>query len=101
MTTLLEKLFGVPVTDAEQREAIDAHIRLRGVAGLRSALGDNISHVTQKSGALLSAQAIFLVVDTYGADHGWPRTAVVVSIGTMVLAALLVLLNLRTVYLGV
>jgi hypothetical protein len=101
MPTLLERLFGVPVTRQEQREAIDAHLNLRGAAGLRSALSDNISHVTQKSGALLSAQAIFLVVDTYGGDHGWAREAVIVSIVTMVLAALIVMVNLRTVYLGV
>lgn len=100
MTTLLEKLLGAPFTAAEQREAVDAHIRLRGPAALHNALVDNISHVTQKSGALLSAQAIFLVVDTYGGDHGWPRESVVVSIVTMVFAALLVMINLRTVYLG-
>jgi hypothetical protein len=101
MPSLLERLFGVPVTETEQREALDAHVRLRGVAWVGSALSDNISHVTQKSGALLSAQAIFLVVDTYGGEHGWPRQAVIVSIVTIVLAALLIMINLRTVYLGV
>ena len=98
MATLLERLLGVPFTHARRREEIESHLRFRNPSDMRATMSENLSHITQKSGALLAAQAIFIVVDTYGIDHGWPRTAMVVSILTQILAALLVMLNLRTVY---
>ncbi len=98
MPTALERLFGVPFSRAGQRAAIESHLRFRAAGDLRATLAENISHITQKSGALLAAQAIFIVVDTYGIDHGWPRLAVLVSVVALVLAALLVMMNLHSVY---
>jgi hypothetical protein len=97
--SLLERLLGSPLSLARQREEIVSHLRFRAPEDLRLSLTDGVSHITQKSGALLAAQAIFLVVDTYGIDHGWPQLAVLVSILTLVAAALLVMANLRSVYL--
>src|SRR5258708_23941445 len=98
MASALDRLFILPFSDARLREAIDTHLRFRSADAIRATLSENNSHITQKSGALLAAQAIFIVVDTYGIDHGWPRPAMVISILTQILAALLVMLNLRTVY---
>jgi hypothetical protein len=88
----------MPLTRARLREEIESHLRFRDISYLRAIMNESLSHIMQKSGALLAAQAIFIVVDTYGIDHGWPRSAMVVSILTQILAALLVMLNLRTVY---
>ena len=98
MATVLERLLGVPFTHARRREEIESHLRFRDTAAIRATMSENLSHITQKSGALLAAQAIFIVVDTYGIDHGWPRSAMLISILTQILAALIVMLNLRTVY---
>jgi hypothetical protein len=97
--SVLERLLGSPLSTARQREEIVSHLRFRDPDDLRISLMDGVSHITQKSGALLAAQAIFLVVDTYGMDHGWPQLAVLVSILTLVAAAMLVMANLRSVYL--
>ena len=99
MASVFERLLGVPLTHARRREEIENHLRFRDPSDMRATMSENLSHITQKSGALLAAQAIFIVVDTYGIDHGWPRSAMVISILTQLLAALLVMLNLRTVYL--
>jgi hypothetical protein len=56
---------------------------------------DAAQHNTAKSSGLLAAQAIFLVVDTFALDHGWPRLPVLLSLLVMLAAALLVMTNLR------
>jgi hypothetical protein len=98
MTSVLERLFLLPFTEARLRAAIDSHLRFRSADAIRATLSENNSHITQKSGALLAAQAIFLVVDTYGLDHGWPRIAVLVSVVSLILSTLILMINLRTVY---
>jgi hypothetical protein len=96
----LERFLGVPPSLARQREEVENHLRFRSVADMRATMSENLSHITQKSGALLGAQAIFLVVDTYGMDHGWPHAAVLISLLTLVVAALLIMSNLKSVYMG-
>jgi len=98
MASALDRLFVLPFTDARLRAAIDSHLRFRSADAIRATLSENNSHITQKSGALLAAQAIFIVVDTYGLDHGWPRIAVLVSVVSLILSALILMINLRTVY---
>jgi hypothetical protein len=100
MASVLDRLFVLPFSDARLREAIDSHLRFRTPDAIRATLSENNSHITQKSGALLAAQAIFIVVDTYGMDHGWPRAAVLVSVVALVLSALIIMINLRTVYMA-
>ena len=99
MASVLDILLGAPITKARQHEQLEVHLRFRTPESLRLTLYDNIAHNTQKSGALLAAQAIFIVVDTYGVDHGWPRGPVLVSIFALILSALLVMINLRSIYL--
>ena len=100
MASVLDRLFVLPFSDARLREAIESHLRFRTVDAIRETLSENNSHITQKSGALLAAQAIFLVVDTYGLDHGWPRLAVLVSVVALIVSALILMVNLRTVYMA-
>jgi hypothetical protein len=53
-------------------------------------------HNTEKSGALLAAQAIFVVVDTFALDHGWARYPIVASMLILLLGAMTVMANLRS-----
>ncbi len=101
MASLIDRLYFLPFSDAKLRAEIEKTLQFRSADVVRETLSENISHITQKSGALLAAQAIFIVVDTYGIDHSWPRAALVVSVTALVLSALILLLNLRTVYLDV
>jgi hypothetical protein len=87
------------MSDAELRDEITATLKFRDAGELRAEISEQLSHLTQKAGALLAAQAIFLVVDTWGVDHNWPRIAVMVSIASLVAAALIVLTLLRSIYL--
>lgn len=98
MASAFDRLFVLPFSEAEVRAAIESHLRFRSADTIRATLNENNSHITQKSGALLAAQAIFLVVDTYGLDHGWPHIAVLISIVALILSALILMINLRTVY---
>src|SRR5277367_4682440 len=53
------------------------------------------SHNTEKSGALLGAQGIFVVVDIFAIDHGWPRAAILASLLLLLAGSLVVMTNLR------
>lgn len=87
------------MTTEELRREIRATLRFRDADIMRSEISEHLSHLTQKAGALLAAQAIFIVVDTWGMEHHWPRIAVLVSIISLVIAALIVLTLLRSIYL--
>lgn len=93
-----EWLAGGPISSARMSEELARHLRFRDPSTVRSEVVDYLSHLTQKSGALLAAQAIFIVVETYGIDHGWPKFVVMVSVLALVVAVLIVLTNLRSVY---
>src|ERR1044072_6046611 len=100
MASVFERLLGVPFTHARRREEIESHLRFRHSSDLRAVISETLSHSTQKSGALLAAQAIFIVVDTYGIEHGWPQAAGLTSTLMLVIAALIVMTNLRTTYIA-
>ena len=80
------------------RSEIANGLRHRGAATIRADISDNLAHLTQKAGALLAAQAIFIVVVTWGTEHGWPRTMALICVLLLVVAALLVLTLLRSIY---
>jgi len=82
----------------ELRAEVKATLRHRDAQGVRAEVSEHLSHLTQKAGALLSAQAIFLVVDTWGMEHNWSRIAVLISVISLVIAALIVLTLLRSLY---
>ncbi len=100
MASLFEKIVGLPLSASRQREEIALYLRFRDPSTMREVVNENLSHITQKSGALLAAQAIFIVVDTYGIEHGWPRMAVLTSTLMLVLSALIVMTNLRSTFMA-
>jgi hypothetical protein len=100
MASLFEQIIGIPVSRERQKEEIRQYLRFRPAETMRVVMSENLSHITQKSGALLAAQAIFIVVDTFGLEHGWPPLAVSISTFLLVLSALIVMTNLRTTYLA-
>ena len=97
--SLLERAIGVPLSRARRKQEIEDHLKYRDAQSYRAIVSENVSHLTQKSGALLAAQAIFLVFQSYGIDHGWSRIMVLVSMLMLMFAAMLVMSNLRSVWL--
>src|ERR1700685_416168 len=92
---LLSFIFGVPF-GAEDRAGVLAE--MRGNRSKESAIElfrDGASHNTAKSGALLGAQGIFVVVDIFAIDHGWPKEIILASLLLMLAGSLLVMANLR------
>lgn len=100
MRTMLEIILGIPVSKTRVRSEAELFVRYRDVHAMRTVMNDNITHLTGKSGALLQAQGIFVVVGTYALDRGWPPLLVLSSILLLIIAALAVMTNLRTVYIG-
>ncbi len=53
-----------------------------------------VQHHTHKSGALLGAQGIFVVVGTYALDHGWPKAVALSAILLLLAGSLLIMSTL-------
>jgi hypothetical protein len=93
--SLLAHILGVPMS-AEEREAV--FIRTKQQRSPEEALmffRDGAQHNTAKSGALLGAQGIFVVVDIFALDHGWPKNLVLTAMLILLVASLIVMVNLR------
>jgi hypothetical protein len=101
MRRLLEILLGVPVSKARLRAEAELFVRARDVHAVRAMLNEKIAHMTGKSGALLQAQGIFVVVATYALDKGWPPYLALSSMLLLIVAALALMTNLRTVFIGI
>jgi hypothetical protein len=82
------------------RAEVENFVRVRDVHAMRATLNENLSHLTGKSGALLQAQGIFIVVATYALDQGWPRALALSSLLLLIVSALAVMTNLRSVFIG-
>jgi hypothetical protein len=100
MPGLLASLMGVPATEAQVRGEVAKFVKTRDVHTMRDVMNDNLAHMTSKSGALLQAQGIFIAVATYLLSQGWPRYLSLISIFLLTIAALALLANLRTVFIG-
>ena len=91
-----EAALGVPLT-AAGRDAdysrltagLDDHAALQRVSGA-------VTHITEKAGALLAAQGMFLVVAIFAVDRGWPRGFCVPAVLLLLGAALIVTSTLRS-----
>ena len=89
-------VFGIPGTAEERETALrnivgdlnprEAAERLRGAA----------QHNTEKAGALLAAQGIFTVADTFALDHGWPQLPILASLGCLIAGSFLAMSILRS-----
>ena len=100
MHKFMDFVFGVPVSRARLRAEVETFVRVRDVHTMRSILNEGLSHLTGKSGALLQAQGIFIVVATYALDQGWQRYLALSSLLLLIVAALAVMTNLRSVFIG-
>ncbi|HXC56743.1 MAG TPA: hypothetical protein VNU97_15705 [Rhizomicrobium sp.] len=92
---LVWRVLGVPVTAAEKTALLAVMIGGRSREAALDFMRDGASHNTEKSGALLAAQAIFVVVGTFALDHGWPRYPVVGSMLLLLAGAMTVMANLK------
>jgi hypothetical protein len=88
------------VGEREVRAQVKAFIRLRDVHAVRAVMSENLAHITSKSGALLQAQGLFVVVATFLLTRGWTRAFALVAIVLLTVSALAILTNLRTVLIG-
>lgn len=100
MRRVLEILFGVPVSKPRVRAEVERFAQARDVHAMRAVMNDNLAHLTGKSGALLQAQGIFVVVATYALDKGWPRYVTLSAVLLLIAAALAVMTNLRSIFIG-
>jgi hypothetical protein len=101
MRRLFDIFLGVPASEARIRAEAEVFVQARGVHAVRRMLNEQIAHMTGKSGALLQAQGIFVVVATYALDKGWPAYLALSSMLLLIVAALAVMTNLRTVFIGI
>ena len=93
--SLLSRILGAPLSP-EDRDAVFARVaqqvpRENVLEFFRS----GAEHNTAKSGALLGAQGIFVVVDVFALDHSWPKGPVLAAMFVMLLGSLIVMVNLR------
>jgi len=94
-----KKLIGFGAMSEDMlRNELKTGLRFRDAAIIRADVSDNLAHLTQKAGALLAAQAIFIVVVSWGTENGWPRVMSLISVLLLVFAALRALTLLRSVY---
>src|SRR5207245_2482694 len=70
---------------------VDGRIGAAAVDFVRS----DVTHNTEKSGALLAAQAIFLVVDIFAMEQGWSQPLLIASMLLLLACCLLVMANLK------
>ena len=96
MRRLLWLIFGVPYSRDDIDKVYATMIGARTQESTFDFLRSSASHNTEKSGALLGAQGIFVVVDIFAVDHGWPRTAVLASLLLLLAGSLVVMTNLRS-----
>jgi hypothetical protein len=95
MMRLLEILLGVPLTSEGRDRTFNAMAGDRSVQDTADFLRWGAGHNTEKSGALLGAQAIFVVVDTFVLERGWPKGPTLASLFLLLAAALVLMTNLR------
>jgi hypothetical protein len=100
MRSLLERILGVPVARDRVRAEVETFAKARDIHAIRTVMNENLAHLTGKSGALLQAQGIFIVVATYAIDRGWPRPLALSSVLLLIGSALAVMTNLRSLFIG-
>jgi hypothetical protein len=93
---LLWLIFGVPFRAGDIEKVYVTMVGGRTPEDTFDFLRASASHNTEKSGALLGAQGIFVVVDIFAIDHGWPRGAILASLLLLLAGSLVVMTNLRS-----
>jgi hypothetical protein len=93
---LLELLLGVPLTHEDRRAGLEKMVGDSSPLEAAEILRWSAGHNTEKSGALLGAQAIFVVVDTFVLEQDWPKSVVLAALFLVLAAALILMTNLRS-----
>jgi hypothetical protein len=96
MSRLIGWLFGTPGTPEERENAFMAVTGSLDAAVATERLRNGVQHNTEKAGALLAAQGIFIVADTFALDHGWPKMPILTSMVLLIVGAFLVMSILRS-----
>jgi hypothetical protein len=92
---LLWRLFGVPFSERERETVFKRMLDGRTGAAAVDFVRSDVTHNTEKSGALLAAQAIFLVVDLFALDQGWSKPLLTSALLVLLVCCVLALSNLR------
>ena len=95
VSRLAWRILGIPLTAADRATLLQSMIGGRSPSDALDFMRAGASHNTEKSGALLSAQAIFVVVDIFALDHGWPNRTIIASMLALLLGAMIVMANLK------
>ena len=96
MPGLIGRFLGIPISAEDNDQAF------RNVVGDRKAqeavalILSGVMHNTEKAGALLAAQGIFVVAGIFTLDHGWPRLPVVAAMLLLLVGAMLAMSMLRS-----
>jgi hypothetical protein len=92
----LSLLLGTPATAEERENAFHNIVGELGRHAAAERLRGAVQHITEKAGALLAAQGIFAVADTFALDHGWPRWPLLASLASLIAGTFIVLSILRS-----
>jgi len=96
MHSLLRWIFGVPLGEADIEATFRRMMGKRGPEEALEFVLVGIKHNTEKAGALLGAQGIFVVVATFALDHGMPKDLVIAAIILLLAGSLLLMTTLRS-----
>lgn len=95
MRGLLWRLFGVPFSQRERDTVFNRMLDGRSGASAVDFVRADVTHNTEKSGALLAAQAIFLVVALFGLDQGWSKLVLIPALMLLLACCVLAMSNLK------
>ena len=96
MAGLLERILGIPLSAEDNERAFKNVIGdLTGPQAVALILS-GVTHNTEKAGALLAAQGIFVVGGIFALDHGWPRLPVIAAMLLLLAGAMLAMSILRS-----
>src|ERR1700743_2693160 len=93
---LIGFLYGIPGTAEERENALRNIIGDNSPTAAAERLRGAVQHNTEKAGALLAAQGIFTVADTFALDHSWPQTPILASLGCLIVGTFLAMSILRS-----
>jgi len=89
-------LLGTPGSPEERENAFHHIVGDLNATAAAERLRGGVQHNTEKAGALLAAQGIFTVADTFALDHGWPRIPILISLVSLIAGTFLAISILRS-----
>jgi len=95
MQDLFWRLFGVPLSRAERASVFERMLDGRAGPEAVDFVRADVTHNTEKSGALLAAQAIFLVVDLFGLEQHWSKLLLIPGMLLLLGCCVLAMANLK------